>query len=83
MGNHFAVLSRKMTQTYLTSKRILLAVVWKIDPREPEMKLGDLLEVLQQSKEKTMVVGRTRSKNESGKKWSDRDFPGGPVVKTS
>jgi len=57
MGNHFRVLSRKMTQTYLSSKRILLAVVWEIEPREPEMKPGDLLEVLQQSREKTMVVG--------------------------
>ena len=57
MGNHFRVLSGKMTQTYLSSKRILLAVVWKIEPREPEMKPGDLLEVLQQSREKTMVVG--------------------------
>ena len=57
-----------MAQTHLTSKRILLAVVWKMDPREPEMKLGDLLEVLRQSREKTMVGRRTRSKNESGKK---------------
>ena len=46
-----------MTQTFLSSKRILLDVLWKIDAREPEMKLGDLLEVLQQSREKTIVVG--------------------------
>ena len=57
MGKHFWVLSRKITQTFLSSKRILLDVLWKIDAREPEMKLGDLLEVLQQSREKTIVVG--------------------------
>lgn len=43
MGNQCSILSKKMTPTYLSSERIILAVVWRIDLREAEMKQGDLL----------------------------------------